>query len=199
MGSHQSCFDPLDSLLMVGATAKSKFTLTANALTLSRIVFAPFVAALVLQMNPRWLTFVLTWILGITDRIDGDLARKIGPTKAGAFLDTLADKILLLFLGYALVIQGAFGIIPMSIIAVREVGMMIYRSYWQRYGLSLPARPSGKYKAVVQGLAIVAAMFPPLRGSHWVIDVMLWVAVAFTLVSAAQYIIDGQKALKDKL
>ncbi len=184
---------------MQSAPAMSKFTVTANLLTLSRIVFAPVVAFLVLQENPSWLTFALTWILGITDRIDGDLARKSGPTKAGAFLDTLADKILLLFLGYALVSQGAFFWLPMTIIAIREVGMMVYRSYWQRYGLSLPARPSGKYKAVVQGLAIVAAMFPPFGGDHIAIDIMLWIAVAFTVVSALQYIVDGQKALKDKL
>ena len=184
---------------MLGTKPVSKLTVYANLLTLSRIVFAPFVAFLVLQENPNWITFILTWILGITDRLDGDLARKTGPTKAGAFLDTLADKILLLFLGYALVIQGAFMLLPMTIIAVREVAMMVYRSYWQRYGLSLPARPSGKYKAVVQGLAIVAAMFPPLGGSHLVIDIMLWVAVAFTLVSAIQYVVDGRVALKDKL
>lgn len=184
---------------MQGVQSMSKFTVTANLLTLSRIVFAPVVAALVLSENPSWLTFTLTWILGITDRIDGDLARKSGPTKAGAFLDTLADKVLLLFLGYALVIQGAFFWLPMTIIAFREVAMMIYRSYWQRYGLSLPARPSGKYKAVVQGLAIVAAMFPPFGGDHIAINILLWIAVAFTLVSALQYVLDGQKALKERL
>ena len=186
---------------MTEATVRStsKLTIAANGLTLSRIVFAPVVAYLVLEQNPWWLTFTLTWILGITDRIDGDLARKTGPTKAGAFLDTLADKVLLLFLGYALVAQDAFGLIPMSIIAVREVAMMGYRAYWQRHGLSMPARQSGKYKAVIQGLAIVAAMFPPFEGDHILIDVLLWISVAITLYSAAQYIVDGRSALKADL
>ena len=63
-------------------------------------------------------------------------------------------------------------------------------------GLSVPARTSAKYKTFVQGIAIAAAMCPALDGALWVADWLLWLSVAFTLVTAAQYLLDGQDALR---
>ena len=173
----------------------SKWAVAANTLTLSRIAFAPIVAFMVLQKNPWWLTFWLGWVLGATDKLDGSLARQAEPTRTGAFLDTLADKVIVLFIGYALVIVGSFSWIPMTIIAVREIGMMGYRSYWSKYGLAMPARKSGKYKTFAQGIALSAGLFPPLENYPKVDDGLLWFAVVLTLFSAAQYIIDGRSAL----
>ncbi|MFV0523826.1 MAG: CDP-alcohol phosphatidyltransferase family protein [Acidimicrobiales bacterium] len=174
----------------------SRWAAAANSLTVSRLLVAPVLAALVLYRNPWWVTFVLGVVLGFTDAIDGSLARRATPTRLGAFLDPLADKLVVLLVAYALVVVGRFSWIPVTLIAVREIGLVGYRSYWARHGLAVPARRSGKYKTLVQGIALAAALLPPLEPYPWVADVLLWLAVGFTLVSGAQYLIDGRDALR---
>lgn len=174
----------------------SRYALAANALTISRLLLAPVFALMIIQKNPSWLTFVFGWVLGATDFFDGKLARGATPTKFGAFFDPLADKAVVLLGGFALVHLGRFGWVPMVLIAIREFGIQGYRSYWSREGLAIPARRSGKYKVFVQGIAIAAATLPLLEDTPIVADVLLWVAVAFTLVSGAQYLLDGRDALR---
>ncbi len=175
----------------------NRYAMAANGLSLGRLIFAPILALLILERNPWWITFALGWVLGATDLFDGQLARKATPTKFGAFVDPLADKAVVLLAGFAIVSYRSHWLIPMILIAIREIGIQSYRTFYARRGLSIPARKSAKYKTFVQGLAIAAAMCPWLSGAEWVADVALWVAVAFTLVTGAQYILDGQGALRD--
>jgi len=175
---------------------RSRWSLAANSLTILRFVGAPIVAVMVFAQNPWWLTFVFGLSLATTDYFDGNLARRAEPTRLGTFLDPLADKAVVLLVGYALVSIDRFHWIPIALIAVREVGLTIYRSYWGRQGLAIPARTSAKYKAVVQGAALLAAVCPPFEPYPWVADLLLWVAVAFTLYTGAQYLVDGRGALR---
>lgn len=46
----------------------------------------------------------------------------------------------------------------------------------------------------MQGLALCLAVLPPLENNQSVVDIALWVAVAFTLVSGWQYLRDGANA-----
>ena len=140
----------------------SRWSRAANSLTVLRITSAPVLALLVLAKNPWWLTFWFGWFLGATDYLDGQLARRAAPTRVGAFLDPLADKVVVLLVGYALVWVDRFDWVPVTLIAVREVAIMIYRSHWGRRGLAIPARRSAKYKTLVQGVALAAAMCPAL-------------------------------------
>lgn len=172
------------------------WALAANSLTVMRLTLSPVLALLVYHRNPWWATFWLGWMLGATDVIDGSLARRSTPTRLGAFLDPLADKVVVLLVGFTLVGIGRFSALPMVIITVREVAIMAYRSYWSRRGLAIPARRSAKYKTFVQGVALAAALCPLLDGHLWVADALLWVAVVFTLGSGLQYMIDGRSALR---
>jgi CDP-diacylglycerol--glycerol-3-phosphate 3-phosphatidyltransferase len=165
-------------------------------LTIFRIAMAPVLALLVWAQNPWWLTFWLGWFLGATDWVDGSLARRATPTRLGAFLDPLADKVVVLLVGAALIAVDRFPALPLILIAVREVAIVAYRSYWGRRGLAIPARKSAKYKTFVQGVALAAAMCPPLEPYPVVADSLLWLAVAFTLFSGMQYVLDGQSALR---
>ncbi len=182
--------------LSMSFLGRSRWARAANGLTVARSLSAPVLGLLVLVRNPWWLTFFLGLLAGFTDYVDGKLARRATPTKLGAFLDPLADKLVVLAGAWALVAIGRFGWIPVMLITIREVGIQLYRSYWSRRGLSIPARPSAKYKTLVQSLALLAAVFPPLESQPWVADWLLWLAVAFTLVSGAQYLIDGRDALR---
>jgi len=175
---------------------RSRWALAANALTIIRTVLAPVLALLIAYRNPWWVSFWFGWFLGLTDFLDGRLARRSTPTRVGAFLDPLADKAVILLAGTVLAAIGRFHWIPIAIIALRELGITIYRSYWGRRGLAIPARKSGKYKTFVQGIAVAAAMLPALDGHLWVADVLLWLAVAFTVYSGLQYAFDGRSALR---
>lgn len=175
---------------------RSRYAIAANALTVGRFVLAPVLALMILSESQRWLTFVLALALGASDFFDGKLARNARPTKIGAFVDPLADKAVVLLAGFALVEIGRFTLLPWVIIAVREVGIQVYRSFWAQKGFAIPARPSAKYKVFVQGLVIAFALFPPFDDARWIADGMLWLAVVFTVVSGAQYVFDGRRALR---
>jgi CDP-diacylglycerol--glycerol-3-phosphate 3-phosphatidyltransferase len=175
---------------------RSRWALAANALTISRITMAPVLAMMIAYRNPWWVSFWFGWFLGFTDFLDGRLARRSAPTRVGAFLDPLADKAVILLAGGVLVAIGRFWWLPMALIALREFALMAYRSYWGRRGMAIPARTSAKYKTLVQGIAVAAAMCPALDGQLWVADVLLWFAVIFTVVSGLQYAWDGQSALR---
>jgi len=175
----------------------SRYALAANALTVGRLVLAPVLAWMILEGTNRWATFALGMVLGASDFFDGKLARYAAPTRVGAYVDPLADKAVVLLAGFALVEIGRFPLWPWIVIAVREVGIQLYRSYWARQNFSIPARPSGKYKVFVQGLVIAFALLPPLDDrAPRVADIFLYLALAFTVVSGAQYLIDGRQALR---
>ncbi|MEZ5230191.1 MAG: CDP-alcohol phosphatidyltransferase family protein [Acidimicrobiales bacterium] len=123
----------------VDLIGSSRAAIAANVLTISRFFLAPVLALLILRSNPTWLNFTLGWAMGATDFFDGKLARNAAPTKFGAFFDPLADKLVVLLAGFALVEIGRFPLWPMVVILIREVGIQMYRSYWSRRGLAIPA------------------------------------------------------------
>ena len=110
------------------------------------------------------------WIaLCVTDGIDGHLARRQGTTRSGAFLDPLADKVLVLGAMFALVANDTFWWPAVAIITVRELGILGLRSYWGRKGLAVPASPLAKVKTVVQEVAVGFALLPLTADDHtWV-------------------------------
>jgi len=57
-----------------------------------------------------------------------------------------------------------------------------------------PARRSAKYKTSVQALALAMAVMPTLEDADLVLAVALWVAVAFTVVTGVQYMLDSRSA-----
>jgi CDP-diacylglycerol--glycerol-3-phosphate 3-phosphatidyltransferase len=177
----------------------SAFATPANLLTLSRIALAPPLFALILLAHDHhgtsWFAFALGFLIAHTDNFDGRLSRRQGATRSGAFLDPLADKIVVLGVMVCLVGVGRYWWLPVFLIAVREVAISAWRTRWARRGLAIPARRSAKYKALVQGVALLLAVSPPLEDARTFISVTLWIAVAFTLVTGLQYAVDGQKAL----
>jgi CDP-diacylglycerol---glycerol-3-phosphate 3-phosphatidyltransferase len=167
----------------------------ANFVTVIRLLVAPFLFIMIVSDHSSWAIFAL-WIgLATTDGVDGWIARRHGTTRSGAFLDPLADKVLVLGALYALASIGRFPWAPVLIIAAREVGISLYRVYWGRRGLAVPASQAGKLKTLLQGLAIGAAVLPPLATAHlWVADALLWAAVVVTIVSGLQYVFAGRAA-----
>lgn len=168
----------------------------ANALTITRLLVSPVLFAMLARDHVSWTATALWSVLALTDGLDGWVARRHGATRSGAFLDPLADKVLVLGAMVVLVGVGAFWWLPVAVIGVRELGISLYRTYWGRRGLAIPARRTAKAKTVVQELAVTAVICPPLSSqTPWLGEMLLWAALVLTLTSGAQYLIDGRRAL----
>jgi CDP-diacylglycerol--glycerol-3-phosphate 3-phosphatidyltransferase len=166
----------------------------ANGITVLRLLATPVLITLIMLWGASWFTFVFGGLLAMSDGIDGWLARKQGATRSGAFLDPLADKVVVLGALVALVAKGIVWWLPVAIIAVREVAMSIYRSVVGRHGISIPARNSAKLKTLLQDIAIGMCLAPPLAGHHSILSAGIWVAAALTVFTGAQYFVDGRRA-----
>lgn len=167
----------------------------ANAVTVVRILLAPVAFGLIVERPVSWITWALWVALVGSDGIDGWLARRHGTTRSGAFLDPLADKVLVLGGLVALVSVDRFGWVPVALIAGRELVISLYRTWWGRRGIAVPASALAKLKTLVQSLAIGLAVWPPVdTHAAWVADTALWLAVALTLWSAGQYVLAGARA-----
>ena len=166
----------------------------ANAITLARLALTPVWLVVVIERGASWSAFLLGFVLASTDGVDGWLARKQGTTRSGAFLDPLADKFLVVGGLCALVVQGAFWWLPVALITLREGVISLYRSWMGRRGVSIPARWWAKVKTVVQEVSIGVALLPITDEQEIVRNSVLWIAVALTLVTGAQYLLDGRKA-----
>jgi CDP-diacylglycerol--glycerol-3-phosphate 3-phosphatidyltransferase len=136
----------------------------ANGITVVRLLATPVVILLIMLWGASWFTFVFGGLVAMSDGIDGWLARKQGTTRSGAFLDPLADKVVVLGALSALVAKGIIWWLPVVVIAVREVAMSAYRAVAGRHGISIPARNSAKLKTLVQDIAIGMCLAPPLAG-----------------------------------
>lgn len=187
---------------MIGSVSQGMSALSspANLLTITRILTCPFLFWMILAAEDRagtsWGAFVFGWILGATDFYDGRLARRAGSvSRSGAFLDPLADKIVVLGTMVCLVLVGRYWWVPVALIAAREWGITLWRTFWARRGLAIPARRSGKYKTFLQGIALAVAVCPLLEDATFTVAAVLWLAVAVTLYSGAQYVLDGRSAM----
>jgi CDP-diacylglycerol--glycerol-3-phosphate 3-phosphatidyltransferase len=166
----------------------------ANAITAVRLLATPPVLILIVHLGVSW-GAVLAWAaVASTDFLDGWVARRQGATTSGAFLDPLADKVLVLGALGALAATGLASWVPVVLIAGREVTISAYRSVVARQGISVPARPLAKGKTAAQDLA-VGFILIPLTGLHHrgVGETLLWISVALALISGAQYLIDSRR------
>jgi CDP-diacylglycerol--glycerol-3-phosphate 3-phosphatidyltransferase len=166
----------------------------ANALTVFRLVLVPvFVAALFIHGGHATGWRVLAWavfaVASVTDRIDGDIARKRGlVTEFGKLADPIADKALI---GAALIGLSLLGDLPWWItvvMLVREVGVTGLRFWVIRHGV-IPASRGGKVKTLLQ--AVGTGLFVLLPIGEW-IEPIAWIfmiaAVVVALITGVDYV-----------
>lgn len=177
---------------MSHAYGPSALLTPANALTLTRIAIMPVSFMLLLERRLDFPTFLLWFLLCISDAFDGLLARRHGTTRSGAFLDPLADKILVLGGLWAMVLERVFWWPWVAMIAARELAISLYRSHLGRRGVSLPARRLAKYKTAVQQSAVGFAAMPWVgENATWAGKGCLFAGVALTLISGWLYARDA--------
>jgi len=168
----------------------------ANVLTVLRIAIVPvFLWALFADGGHdsgwRITAFVLFFVASVTDRIDGQLARKYGlVTDFGKLADPIADKALI---GAALVGLSMLGDLSWwvtAVIAVRELGITALRFSVLRHGV-IPASRGGKLKTLVQSFAIGMYVLPLPDALGIASAAVMAVAVALTVVTGIDYVVQS--------
>jgi len=163
----------------------------ANFVTVARILVAIPTLALIRHDGSSWTTVGLWFAITSTDSLDGWLARRDGATRSGAFLDPVADKLIVLGGLAVLADRGVFPWWPVLLIAAREFGISLYRSVAGRRGIVLPAQRLGKYKAFTQFCAVGFVLLPITAADLGLQQAVLAVAVALTVVSGLQIVRRG--------
>lgn len=168
----------------------------ANVLTVLRIALVPvFLAALFVgdghDTSWRLTATAIFAAAAITDRIDGQLARKYGlVTDFGKMADPIADKALI---GAALVGLSMLGDLSWwvtVIIGVREVGITAVRFAVIRHGV-IPAGRGGKVKTLVQTFAIGVYLCPlPSVVDPFAVALMA-LAVLLTVYTGLDYVVQA--------
>ena len=178
-----------------------RVTNLANMLTGLRLVLVPiFLLALFAgnghDTTSRVAACVIFAVAVITDRFDGALARSYGMvTEFGTLADPIADKTLV---GAALIGLSMLGDLPWWVtvlVLVREVGVTVLRFAVLRRGV-IPASWGGKFKTLVQAVAIGLFVLP-LSGS-WLVAawVVMGTAVVLTVITGVDYVASATREMR---
>lgn len=149
----------------------------------------------------HWVSFAIFTTAGITDFFDGYVARKFDQiSKLGAFMDPIADKLLI---ATALMMMVAFGriegysVIAAIIILCREFVVSGLREFLADLKVSIPVTYLAKWKTTIQifalGFLLVGEAAPDWIPAVVVGDYCLWVAAILTLYTGYDYLRSGLK------
>ncbi len=169
-----------------------------DRLAMLRILLVPVVMWLIAQgwYVPAFLVFVLA---AVTDFVDGYLARRWEITSVlGAFLDTIADKLLIAGVLFALVEVDRVWVWAAFVLVGRELVVMGLRGVAGLSGTAVPPSIWGKLKAWAQFVAVGFAIIRfsgevgPLFFDEW----LMLGAVVVSMVSAAEYFARFSRVLR---
>lgn len=183
-----------------------------NCITVSRLVLS-FVLFAMISYGGLWIwSAVVFAIAAATDAVDGYLASRYGMvTTLGRILDPFVDKIIVcgafIFLlaanNHSAGLESGIGPWMTLVVIGREMFITGLRSILEQQGKDFSASLSGKIKMVVQCFAVEASLLSlsPTFSSVWLNacrDVLLWLAVLFTLVSGVLYVRRAAQLLRPR-
>ncbi len=189
-----------------------------NILTLSRIIAVPLLVALLWWPEWQWgyaLGFAMYTLMALTDYFDGYVARSYGTvSRLGAFLDPIADKIMVAAVILVLAAQGVMRgpyvgdmhVIAGLVILIREIAVSGLREFLGGLQVSIPVSKLAKWKTTFQlislGALILGNAMPwwnlwlgslEINVPHTVGLTTLWAAAALTLITGWDYLRVGLK------
>ncbi len=184
-----------------------------NKLTIFRmILILPFVL-LLLGTHEQWGWFTALFggileytdyialavfvIASLTDLLDGKIARKYNLiTNFGKFMDPLADKLLVCS---AMICLASMGRLPAWIVIIiisREFVISGFRLIASDNGKVIAASYWGKFKTTFQ-MVMVILMIADIPALSVLTDVVMWIALALTVISLADYLVKNKEVMRD--
>ncbi len=161
---------------------------TPNLLTMLRVFAVPVIVVALLDETPDGdvIAAAVFALAAFTDGLDGYIARRRKQvTTFGKLMDPLADKLLVVAALVALVSLDRLAAWIAMVIIARELAVTALRSLAVEQGVVIAASWLGKLKTALQVIAIVALIVwdpTPL-----VVDLLVYLAVAVTVISGADY------------
>ena len=201
-----------------------------NKLSLLRIILIPVTMLFMLPISiygfepEGWNAFIMEYgmmiagvvfiIASLTDFFDGQIARRCNLiTDLGKFLDSLADKMLVIAILIAFVATGRVSPWLLAIIVLREFMVTGIRLVASKEGVVMAAKMIGKIKTTTQMIAIIYLMFEPMlmkfTGDDYqaslqtpcavsvIGDILFGICVIMTIVSGLDYLIKNKGYLKE--
>ena len=200
-----------------------------NKLSVLRIILVPLTLLFMLPIDiygwqpEGWNNFInsngmlvaagVFILASLTDAADGHIARKYNLiTDLGKFLDSLADKILVISIMLGFIALGSLSAWAVMIIILREFAVSGLRMIAASKGNVIAAKMIGKIKTVTQMIALIYLMFEPLLMKIFGLgftgypiaicpvtiigDLLFGICVIMTIVSGVDYLIKGKQYLK---
>ncbi len=176
-----------------------------NKLTVARVILIPFFVFFLL-FDPsndafKWTALAIFIIASLTDMLDGKIARKYNLiTDFGKFMDPLADKLL--------VCSAMIGLIELCripswiviIIIAREFVISGFRLIAADNGRVIAASYWGKFKTTFQMIMVIlmiANIDHPVM--HVLTTVIMWVALALTIISLVDYLVKNKDVMSGEM
>jgi CDP-diacylglycerol--glycerol-3-phosphate 3-phosphatidyltransferase len=162
-----------------------------NILSASRILATPPCALLAVFEETRLAALILAVIVGVTDAVDGPLARRVGGVSPfGGLLDMTSDKV---FLCTMAIVEGATGRAPVwaaAIITARELIVLSLRCFAAGHGRALPIAVFGKLKSFILYFMVPLALIPVSPGSSRGVAIAVWLLALAASLSAGASLIE---------
>lgn len=200
-----------------------------NKLSLLRIILIPVTMLFMMPISiygfepEGWNAFIaesgmliagiIFIIASLTDFFDGQIARRCNMiTNLGKFLDSLADKMLVIAVLIAFVSIGRISAWLLMIIVLREFMVTGIRLLASKEGVVMAAKMIGKIKTCTQMIAIIYLMFEPtllkIAGLPYgypvevnvitvIGNILFYICVIMTVISGLDYLIKNRSYLKE--
>ena len=171
-----------------------------NKITMLRVFLIPFfVVFMLVSAIPysKYIALVVFVVASLTDTLDGYIARKYKlVSNFGKFMDPLADKLLVCS---ALIALSDLNRIPAWIVIViiaRDFIISGFRLIAAEKGIVIAAGWWGKIKTTVQ-MIMVGFLIADLKVFYIFDQVLIYLALALTLISLGDYLYHNREVLKD--
>ena len=167
-----------------------------NYITLVRVILIPFFVNLMIYHYYRVALLVFV-VACVTDALDGMIARLTNSkTALGAFLDPMADKLLIISAFVTLVLLGRLPVWLVIIVVSRDIililgGMVIY---FTTQDLRIQPSVIGKITTVLQLVVVTLSLVLMNYGAGMeIMTILQWTAAVVTIASGVQYVVRGMK------
>ncbi|MCX4306774.1 MAG: CDP-diacylglycerol--glycerol-3-phosphate 3-phosphatidyltransferase [Acetatifactor sp.] len=171
-----------------------------NKLTIFRVILIPFFVVLLLfeiTDYDKWIALAIFIIASLTDFLDGHIARKYNlVTNFGKFMDPLADKLLVCSALICLVELSKIPAWIVILIIAREFIISGFRLVASDNGVVIAASYWGKFKTTFQ-IVMICLMIADLESLYFVTQIVMWIALALTVISLVDYLVKNKDVMKD--
>jgi len=163
-----------------------------NALTIGRLVLIPVFIALMIDAgdSPSWPAGIVFGVAGVTDQIDGFLARRWHvESRFGQIADPLADRLMIDAAVIMLVIYGRLPWVGLLVIGARDLLLLVGWRVLAPRGVDIEVNMIGKTATWVL-YAAVAFRIVTEDSTKWPLW-LFWIGIGGAVVAAAMYVRDG--------